>query len=142
MTKVRFAAVSFALLSTIASAQTTQPDPLLTRSGWEAGGQLSHYHYEEPGLLRFGPGPDSVKITGSRAGAVGAYTFVNPKRLYSRFELRVSYGSLKYDGSGTQNNIPDTIIEARALVGKDFLPGASVSLSPFAGLGYRYLFDD
>ncbi len=142
MKKVRFAAFIAAFLSAGASAQT--PDPLLTRAGWEAGGQLSHYHYEEPGLLRFG-GPDaveSVKITGPRTSAVGAYTFVNPKRLYSRFEARISYGSLRYEGSGTQDNIPDTIIEARALIGKDFRPGAGISLSPFAGLGYRYLFDD
>ena len=39
-------------------------------------------------------------------------------------------------------NDPDWIFETRAVVGKDYLPRSGISLSPFAGLGYRYLYND
>jgi hypothetical protein len=123
-----------ALAAGAAPAQETTPsNPLLTRSGWEVGGQISRYHYEEP---------DFMKLTGDQIGAVGAYTFTNPNRVYSRIDLRAAYGSLKYQGSGTLDNVPDWIFEARAVVGKDFLASDSVALSPYIGLGYRYLYND
>ena len=67
-------AALLAAISTTAAAQTGQPDPLLTRRGWEVGGQVSKYHYEEPDLLRFpnNNGVDTVKLTGNQLGAVGA----------------------------------------------------------------------
>jgi hypothetical protein len=119
----------------VAAAQSNAPqDLLLTRQGVEIGGQLAHYHYKEPGL---------IDITGNRAGVVGVFTFVNPaQRLFTRIDVRGSYGSLKYEGSGTINGVPDWIAEARIVSGKDFLPGSGVSLSPYAGLGYRFLFND
>ena len=122
-------------ISTAASAQVTTPsNPLLTRPGWEVGGQIARYHYEEP---------DFAKLTGPRVGALGAYTFTSPSRVYNRIDLRASYGLLKYEGSGTLDDVPDWIVEARAVVGKDFLArGARVALSPYIGLGYRYLYND
>ncbi len=100
----------------------------------EIGGQLARYHYAEPGL---------IDITGNRAGVVGLFTFVNPvPRLFTRIDVRESYGSLRYEGSGTQTGIPDWITEARIVSGKDFLPGESISLSPYLGLGYRFLYND
>lgn len=116
-----------------AMAQTSpQADPLASRAGWEAGVQASRYHYEEP---------DFAKLTGNRAGITAAYTAVED-RAFTRVDARYSYGSLKYEGSGTQNDVPDTIFEARAVTGADFRAGGSVSLSPFVGLGYRYLYND
>jgi hypothetical protein len=119
----------------IAAAQTNAPSELLlTRPGVEIGGQVAHYRYEEPGF---------AKISGNRGGVIGAATFVNPEqRLFARIDVRESYGSLKYEGSGTKTGIPDWITEARIVGGKDFLPGSGVSLSPYAGLGYRFLFND
>jgi len=128
------AAALFAAVSTGAPAQDTAPyNPLLTRRGWEVGGQVAKYHYEEP---------DFMNLKGNRGGVVGAYTFTNPAHVYNRIDGRVSYGSLKYEGSGTQDNIPDWILEARAVIGKDFLFGGSVAVSPYIGLGYRYLYND
>jgi hypothetical protein len=134
-----------ALLAAVAAAQGAAPtDPLLTRRGWEVGGQIAKYHYEEPNLLRFpnNGGVDTVKLTGNRAGGVGAYTFTSSNRVYSRIDGRVSYGSLKYEGSGTQDNNPDWILEARAVIGRDYLVSENVALSPYIGLGYRYLYAD
>jgi len=121
-------------ISTAASAQVTTPsNPLLTRPGWEVGGQIARYHYEEPNF---------AKLTGPRVGAVGAYTFTSPNRVYNRIDLRASYGLLKYEGSGTLDDVPDWIVEARAVIGRDYLRGENIALSPYIGLGYRYLYND
>jgi hypothetical protein len=125
-----------ALLSAIspAIAQISgEPDPLATRRGWEVGGQLAHYHYEEPNFAKF---------IGTRGGIVGAYTFTRANGVFFRVDGRESYGALKYQGSGTQDSVPDLIIEARGVAGMDFPAGSGVSLSPYLGLGYRYLYND
>jgi hypothetical protein len=120
-------------LSRAALAQN--PDPsMTTRKGWEAGGQISKYRYEEPEL--------DVKIFGNRIAGTTAYTFTDDRHLFARIDGRLAYGRLKYEGSGTMDGVPDTIFETRAVVGKDFFPGQSVTLSPYLGLGYRYLYDD
>lgn len=112
-----------------------QPNPLLNRRGWEAGGQISSYRYEEPNFM---------KLTGGRIGGVGAYTFTHPSRVYTRIDLRASFGLLEYEsvGSGTKDDVPDFITEARVAVGWDYLAGESVALSPYIGFGYRYLYND
>lgn len=124
-----------AALSATAAAQTGQPDPLLTRRGWEVGGQVATYHYEEPNF---------AKLSGERGGAVGAYTFTSPNRVYNRIDGRISYGSLKYEsaGTGTQDGNPDWIAEVRAVIGRDYVVSGNVALSPYIGLGYRYLYND
>jgi outer membrane protein with beta-barrel domain len=124
---------ALAALSVIFPARAeTAADPLATRSGWEVGGQIAQYHYEEP---------DVAKITGFRGGFVGAYTFTSPNRLFFRVDGRESYGSLKYEGSGSQDSVPDWILEARGVAGLDLRAGGA-TFSPYLGLGYRYLYDD
>ena len=126
-----------ALLLAISSAAIAQispePNPLATRRGFELGAQLAQYHYEEPSFAQF---------TGSRAGIVGAYTFTRANGMFFRADARGSYGSLKYQGSGTQDSVPDLIVEARAVAGMDFPSGSGVSLSPYLGVGYRHLYND
>jgi hypothetical protein len=126
-----------ALLSAISPALAQisgEPDPLATRRGFEVGVQLAHYHYEEPNFAQY---------IGNRGGIVGAYTFPSRwNRVFFRVDGRESYGRLKYRGSGTQDSVPDLIIETRSVAGLDFFPGNRVSLSPYLGLGYRYLYND
>ena len=134
--KTILASVALLLVSSsAATAQTSrEPDPLATRRGWEVGGQAAHYHYEEP---------DFAKFIGNRGGLVGAYTFPRRwDRVFFRVDGRESYGSLKYQGSGTQDSVLDVIVEARGVAGLDFFPGNRVSLSPYLGLGYRHLYND
>ncbi|MEO8158843.1 MAG: hypothetical protein ABI648_13680 [Betaproteobacteria bacterium] len=129
------AAAMLVAISPVASAQKgVAADPLLTRQGWEVGGQLSDYRYEEPN--------QGLKISGGRVGVTGAYTFTSARRWFFKIDGRYSYGSLKYEGSGTIDSVPDSILETRAVLGKDYLPRSGVSLSPFAGFGYRYLYND
>lgn len=131
--------LAIALLAVVAApamAQDAAPrDPLLTRPGWEVGGQVSSYEYEEP---------DFMKLDGPRIGVVGAYTSTTPNLVYGRIDGRVSYGRLDYEsvGTGTSSDIPDWTAEVRVVVGKDYRVGENVALSPYIGLGYRYLFND
>ena len=135
MSKALITAAILVAISPAASAQTSAAaDPLVTRRGWEVGGQLSDYRYEEPS--------QGTKIWGGRVGVTGAYTFTGARRWFFKVDGRYAYGSLKYEGSGTMDSVPDSILEARAVFGKDFLPRSGVSLSPFAGFGYRYLYND
>jgi hypothetical protein len=122
------------LASSSAAIAGTWPEanPLLTRPGWEVGAQIAHYHYEEPGVM---------KLIGPRAGGVGAFTFARWGVLF-KIDARGSVGNLKYRGSGTQDNVFDSVFETRLVVGTDLPAGDRLAFSPYAGLGYRYLFND
>ena len=68
-------------LACAATAQVGAPtDPLSTRSGWEAGIQVSRYRYEEP---------DFMQLTGNRAGLAASYTGVDG-RAFGRLDARYS----------------------------------------------------
>jgi len=136
MSKALIIAAILVAISPVASAQksASADSRLVTRDGWEVGAQLSDYRYEEPSI--------GAKIWGPRVGVTGAYTFASTGHWFFRLDGRSAYGSLKYEGSGTLNSVPDWILETRAVLGKDFLPRNGVSLSPFAGFGYRYLYND
>jgi len=123
-----------AILSAVCPAAFAQDgrDPLLTRPGLEVGVQAAHYHYEEPNV---------AKLIGLRAGGVGAFTFMQGDAFF-KADGRVSLGDLKYQGSGTQNSVPDYIFEVRLVAGTDLRAGEGVVFSPYAGLGYRYLYND
>ena len=128
------AALSLAISCAAIAGTSPGPDPLATRRGFEVGGQIAHYHYEEP---------DFAKFIGNRGGIVGAYTFPRRwNRVFFKVDGRGSYGALKYQGSGTQDSVPDLIIETRGVAGMDFPVGSGVSLSPYLGVGYRYLYND
>jgi len=135
MSKALVTAAILVFISPVASAQTSaSADPLVTQPGWEVGGQLSDYRYEEPSL--------GVKIWGGRVGVTGAYTYTGAGQWFFKVDGRYAYGSLKYQGAGTLDSVPDSILETRGVFGKDYFPRSDVSLSPFAGLGYRYLYND
>lgn len=119
------------LLAVSSTAIAQQPDPLATRNGWELGVQAAWYEYLEP---------DFAELSGNRLGLSAARTF-SGSGLFEKFDLRASYGSLKYQGSGTMTGVPDLILEARAVAGMDWI-GTRASLSPYLGLGYRWLYDD
>ena len=133
-------ALALAAGGAAAAQETTPPNPLLTQRGWELGGQISYYQYEEPASPGFG----GMDLKGVRTGVVGGYTFATPSRIFTRIDGRMSYGSLKYTsgGTGTMDAVPDMIFEVRAVVGRDFIAGSDASFSPYIGFGYRYLYDD
>lgn len=115
------------------SAAPADEARLLTRPGWELGIHASRYKYEEPGLM---------SLEGYRGSVSGAFTIATRSRVFLRLDLRVSHGLLDYEGTGILEDVPDWLAEARALYGRDLALGSRASLSPYFGLGFRYLKND
>jgi hypothetical protein len=129
-------AFAAAVLLACAPATLAQDAParnrLSTRPGLEMGGQVAYYDYEEPNL---------AELKGKRLGLVAAWTSVSDRSIFAKIDVRASYGSLSYNGSGSMSGVPDMIVETRAVAGFDWVL-QSTTVSPYAGLGYRYLYDD
>jgi len=85
--------------------------------------------------------PNVMQEEGSLTGIKGEVTF-HRGGAFQSFEAYYSRGEMDYVGSGTINNIPDEVFEIRGLFGRDFKLNRGLSLSPYVGLGYRYLNDD
>jgi hypothetical protein len=128
-----YAPAALALLTIVPSIACAQQTSLKTRPGIEIGGLASHYRYEESSL--------GVKLDGWKGGVDGSLVVEAPNNFFMRFEGRYEYGKVDYTGSGTKYNNPDWYYELRALLGRDFEFG-DYSLSPYFGIGFRYLYDD
>jgi len=125
----------FTYLSVLALVETCAF--ALSPSSFEAGVQLSHITYKEPGIM---------SERGFMYGVTGAYTKVGPKLMW-KVDGTLTTGEVDYVGSysdGTPvtiTGIKDTMFETRAVLGPtDFINLSSYYL-PYIGLGYRYLFD-
>ncbi|MFC1867212.1 autotransporter domain-containing protein [Thermodesulfobacteriota bacterium] len=106
---------------------------LLQMHTWEFGPEMSHITYEEPSV---------IEEKGFMYGISGSYTYHNKYML--RAEGRFSYGQVDYASNiaGNLDNIDDYMIELRALGGYDFPISNTSIITPFIGIGYRYLNDD
>ncbi len=104
---------------------------------WEIGAELSSFTYEEPGIM---------EESGALLGIAGSYTYRNDWML--KIEGVFKYGQIDYTGATIEgepvaaDNIDDYIVEVRGLSGYGFPLSESTVLTPFVGLGYRYLSDD
>ena len=101
------------------------------KHNWEIGPEISYIRYEEP---------DVMKEEGIMYGLGGSYAYHN--NWMFKVEGNGMYGQVDYTGSGTLDNIPDYKFEIRGLAGYDFPAGQTTYLTPYLGLGYRYLNDD
>ena len=101
------------------------------RHTWEIGPEISYIEYKEPAVM-------SQK--GPMYGIGAAYSYHNGVMI--QVAGRYSYGRVDYQNSGTLNNIDDSIFEIRTIGGYDFKISSSFTMTPFIGLGYRYLKDD
>jgi hypothetical protein len=130
--------VTFILLFStfsLAQSENTKPDTSLPRLEvrhiWEIGPEISYIEYREP---------DIMSEKGLMYGIDAAYSYHNGVMI--KVAGRFSYGQVDYQNSVTFNNIDDIIFEIRALGGYDFKLSKSFTMTPFIGLGYRYLRDD
>ena len=108
--------------------------PLQTQTGNNISISLSSYQYHEPGL---------VSLNGSKIGLNMQATQAWQSGLFFRGDLRYAFGTVDYNsnGTGSASGEPDWYIEARSLIGKDWWIQGTV-LTPYTGLGYRFLFND
>jgi len=115
-----------ALLSTIYSL------PVAAKVDLQLGVTSAKITYTEPNVMQ---------EKGELIGLLGGITF-QQGYAFQTFELEYAKGEVDYVGSGTINDIPDEKLEVRGLFGRHFYVNRQVSLSPYLGLGYRYLEDD
>ena len=126
---------SFAL-AVLALFNLVYADSLLaTKTSNEFGLSLSSYEYQEPGLM---------SNKGPKIGGDLQSTLAFPEKLWVRGDAHLAIGSVDYTSptSGTANGESDWYLETRGLIGKDTWAFDRAMLSPYAGLGYRYLFND
>jgi hypothetical protein len=126
---------AIAMLTVMTPAHAESTD-LETQAGNDIGLSLSSYQYQEPGIM---------SLKGAKMGLDLHVVRVSEGdgRLIFRGDLRFAAGTVDYNSvsTGSASGEPDWYIEARALVGKDWAINDAV-ISPYTGLGYRYLFND
>ncbi len=104
-----------------------------TETSVELGLQVSNYHYHEKDL--------GMKIQGPSYGFTAAYTGAIGSGLFVRTEGRFSGSEPEYKGTGLEKDVPNYIAEARAVIGGDLMFGR-FGVSPYVGIGYRFLRSD
>lgn len=122
-------------------AALAQNTGLATKMANEIGVTVSGYQYTEPGIM-------SIKATKIGFDYSGTYAITSefPNRndgWFVRGDVRYATGKGDYSSSttGSLDDRIDWYYEVRGLVGKDF-HFSNYALSPYAGLGYRHLFND
>jgi len=103
----------------------------LQKHTMELGTEISYIKYDEP---------DVMEEKGVMWGMLGSYTYHGNFML--RAEGRLSFGQVNYKNSGTLDDIDDYMLEFRGLAGYDFPVLKATILTPYIGVGYRYLNDD
>lgn len=110
-------------------------EPLYSRPDarhiWEIGPEISHITYVEPAVM---------SQRGTMYGVGGAYRY--RRGAVVKIEGNGSYGKVDYRNSGSIYNIDDIKLEIRALGGYDFRFSGAITVTPYIGIGYRYLRDD
>jgi hypothetical protein len=134
MKKMAAVLITIAVLS-VTTTVSAEPSTLNTQAGYNIGVSSSYYQYQEPGLM-------SAK--GNKIGLDLRATQVFQSGMFIRGDLRYALGLVDYssNSTGSATGEPDWYIEVRSLFGKDWGINENVVLSPYMGLGYRYLFND
>ncbi|WP_198117836.1 hypothetical protein [Massilia rhizosphaerae] len=122
-----------ALLSVQAHAQDGQA----AAPSFSAGIGIASYAYREPGIM---------KIEGSKVAAEFGVNGGLAADYFGAAALRYVTGNVDYRsdaryGSAAESDKRDYYVEARALAGR-LLRYGGLDVAPFAGLGYRYLYND
>ena len=118
------------------------PAPQAVRHIYEVAVERQGYTYREAV-----DGEQFMRINGYYNGLLLAYTF-RPLDVDAlsraminvlRAEFRFAAGTVDYTGSGTWRGLKDSMYELRAIIGHDFSVDPTLRITPYAGLGYRYL---
>lgn len=119
----------------IAMADEQVASELKTKTSNEIGLTVASYEYKEPDI--------SMSQKATKVGIDYNGTMALSNDWFVRGDLRYATGKADYSSpaSGTKNGNPDWYYELRGTFGRDFSM-ETYSLSPYTGLGYRYLFND
>lgn len=123
-------AAALAVLFAASAASAGEPAHSFT-----VGPEVYWMQYKEPGVMR---------NEGVMYGLALGYRYHAPSNLVLGADLAVAAGEVDYDseGAGSMENNDDTRLEARLLAGYSFRLGGDLAVTPYAGLGYRFLRDD
>ncbi|UCC94648.1 MAG: autotransporter domain-containing protein [Candidatus Omnitrophota bacterium] len=132
--------IFFSVATSFAESFLTEP---LREHTAEVGTEISYIKYKEP---------DVMEEDGIMYGLVGSYQYrgwiseysPDPNTYIIKLDGKVSWGEVDYEsnGTGTMDNIEDYMIELRGVGGYDFYLSEAAILTPFIGVGCRYLNDD
>lgn len=137
MKKITLLCGCLILTSVPLSAYAKSANPLMTRSGYEIGLQVSSYKYEEEVNGQF-----FMSTEGRKLGFTFAATTKLKDDWFATLDMRHSRGDVEYkNNSFTRSDVPDHLWDIRGLMGADIELGSQV-ISPYFGLGYRNLFND
>jgi hypothetical protein len=131
MKKVLALVMCFMFVGVASVSAQTETGALIKKHAFELASEISYRIYEEP---------DVMKEKGMMYGLVGSYTYRNKVML--KVEGRGSWGEVDYSNSEEIDNITDYMLEFRGLGGYDFSILKTFIITPFVGIGYRYLNDD
>ena len=103
---------------------------------WEVGPEVYYFQYKEPNF--------NIKTDGVMYGAAASFTHREPNHLRLKAVGNAALGGIYYHStaSGSISGIDDYTLEPRILAGYDIYPSKDLLLTPFFGVGYRYLNDD
>jgi hypothetical protein len=132
MKKVFALAICFMFVGVGSLSAQSETGVLLKKHTFELGPEISYLTYKEPGL--------NVKEKGMMYGLVASYTYHN--KIMLKVEGRGSFGYVDYSNSGKIDDIMDYILEIRGVGGYDFSILKTFMITPYVGIGYRYLNDD
>ena len=136
MKKLLLLVICFMLVGVGSISAQTETSSLLEKNTYELGPEISYITYKEP----------SLKTKGMMYGLAGSYTYHN--KIMLKVEVKGSYGTVDFAGSTltgtpvTVKNNPNGMGEVRGLGGYDFPILKSSILTPYIGIGCRYLNND
>ena len=122
----------------------TLPNRVETRKHtFDLGWEVEYYRYAEPdpvGVTNEGPMYGYDAQYAYRPAAPNLFN--NPlANVYALQWREAGSRDLEYKGSGIVKGKHDDVDELRGLIGKDYFMGQEFLVTPYIGLGYRYLLD-
>ena len=107
--------------------------PAGTTCAFEIGPELDYFQYREPGLM---------KEAGMLYGGFASFTATFQSNVIWNIGASLAAGTLRYDGQTmggepVELDTPDRLLDLRTSIGYNWSP-----VTPFAGLGLRYLNDN
>jgi len=104
-----------------------------TSAGFEFSSKLGFYEYKEPGYM---------KIDGPVLGLGAKYSHALGADDFFQIDASVMAGLLDYQGTGSLDNTENFSTDIRALYLKNHTLENGTVVTPYTGLGYRFLYND